>query len=76
MSPLFLKIGTKILHLHSSDIFFEFRILLNNLLNHATHISPKHFHTLIGEPYVQSIHEIQFPEEYEMFTLTEFQFLV
>ena len=48
ISPLFLKIGTNILLLHSSGILFDRKMLLNNLVSHTIATSPRHLHTSIG----------------------------
>ncbi|KAE8277085.1 hypothetical protein D5F01_LYC25126 [Larimichthys crocea] len=47
-TPLFLKMGTITLILHSSSIFSLSKILLNNPVKKCTAISPRHFHTSTG----------------------------
>ncbi|KAF7693225.1 hypothetical protein C0J45_16608 [Silurus meridionalis] len=47
-SPLFLKIGTSTLLLHSSGILSPSKILLNNLVKTPTAISPKNLHASTG----------------------------
>jgi hypothetical protein len=46
-SPLFLKIGTKMLHLYSSDILFDWKIRLNNLMCQNIAMSSRVVHTSI-----------------------------
>jgi hypothetical protein len=45
---LFLKIGTNILLLHSSDILLDRKMILNSLVSHTIAIFPRHLHTSIG----------------------------
>lgn len=44
-SPLFLKISTSTLILHSSNILSHAKIVLNNLIKMSTALSPRHPHT-------------------------------
>jgi hypothetical protein len=45
-----LKIGTKMLCLHSSGILFDQKIRLNNLVSQIIATSPRVLHTSIGIP--------------------------
>jgi hypothetical protein len=50
MSPLFLKIGTKMLCLHPLGILYNWNIRLNNLVSQIIATSSRLLHTLIGIP--------------------------
>jgi hypothetical protein len=46
-----LKIGTKMLRLHSSGILFDQKIRLNNLVSQTIATSPRVLYTSIGIPF-------------------------
>jgi hypothetical protein len=46
--PLFLKISTNILLLHSSVILLDRKMILNSLVSHTIATSLRHLHTSIG----------------------------
>src|SRR5664279_4289181 len=49
-TPLFLKIGTNILRLHSSGILFDRKMRLKSLVSHTIAMSPTPLHTSMGIP--------------------------